>query len=162
MTPERLLAYSAVMNGPIVNAYLAVHSPRDRFRSNVVAQAPMPSYIPKELPELVHDYLSVLTKGRLFAESSSDLAHLLAAIDAAVLRGYDLPLRQERQLLSFFRGAERPVPHQWSHWDDLFPVPGLTLAERISGRFRASGDWVRKVFRALPDEEIALLRDYVA
>jgi hypothetical protein len=87
---------------------------------------------------------------------------LLAAIDAAVLRGYDLPLRQERQLLSFFRGAERPVPHQWSHWDDLFPVPGLTLAERISGRFRASGDWVRKVFRALPDEEIALLRDYVA
>jgi hypothetical protein len=44
----------------------------------------------------------------------------------------------------------------------LFPVPGLTLAERISGRFYASGDWVRKVFRALPDEEITLLRDYVA
>ncbi|HGM8642139.1 TPA: N-6 DNA methylase [Pseudomonas aeruginosa] len=162
MTPESLLAFSAVMNGPIVNAYLAVHSPRDRFRSNVVAQAPMPSYIPKELPELVQEYLSVLTKGRLFAEGSADLTHLLAAIDAAVLRGYDLPLRHERQLLNFFRGAERPVPHQWAHWDDLYPVSGLTLAERISGRFRASGDWVRKVFRALPDEEITLLRDYVA
>ncbi|NKX16660.1 hypothetical protein HGG75_17595 [Ochrobactrum pseudogrignonense] len=101
MTPESLLAFSAVMNGPIVNAYLAVHSPRDRFRSNVVAQAPMPSYIPKELPELVRDYLKVLTKGRLFAEDGADLAHLLASIDAAVLRGYDLPLRQERQLLNF-------------------------------------------------------------
>ncbi|MEQ8344743.1 MAG: N-6 DNA methylase [Sneathiellaceae bacterium] len=162
MPPESLLAFSAVMNGPVVNAYLAVHSPRDRFRSNVVAQAPMPTSIPKELPKLVQDYLGILTKGRLFDEGGADPAYLLAAIDATVLRGYDLPLRQERQLLSFFRDAERPVPHQWAHWDDLFPVRGLTLAERISGRFHASGDWVRKIFRALPDEEITLLRDYVA
>lgn len=162
MTPESLLAFSAVMNGPVVNAYLSVHSPRDRFRSSVVAQAPMPTFIPKELPKLVQDYLSVLKEGRLFTEGGTDPAYLLAAIDAAVLRGYDLPLRQERQLLNFFQGADRPVPHQWAHWDDLFPVPGLTLAERISGRFHARGDWVKEVFRALPDEEITLLRDYVA
>ena len=43
-----------------------------------------------------------------------------------------------------------------------YPVPGLSLAERLSGRFNAEGDWVGKIFKPLPKEQVSLLRDYVA
>ena len=91
-----------------------------------------------------------------------DLPILLAQIDAEVMKAYDLPLKLERQLLAYFDGSDRPVAHEWKHWNESYPVPGLSLAERLSGRFNAEEDWVRKVFQPLPQSEIDLLRDYVA
>ena len=87
---------------------------------------------------------------------------MLVSIDAAVLCAYDLPLRLERQLLEYFKDADRPVPHHWQHWDTLHHVPGLSLSETVSGQFNATGDWVKSVFQPLPEDEISLLRDYVA
>ena len=83
---------------------------------------------------------------------------LLVEIDARVLAAYDLPLRLESDLLEYFGAAERPVAHDWRNWNLLYPMPGLTLAERLSGRFRPGTGWVGKLFKPLPTKEAELLR----
>ena len=162
LSPADLLAFSGILNGPIANAFLAVNSPKDRFRASVVGDIPIPASLSVKLGELVRTYVALLGAPPIMAGADDELTQLLAQIDAAVLEAYDLPIRLERQLLEFFETSERPVPHHWQHWNSLFPVPGLSLAERLSGRFNATGDWVRKVFQPLPEEQISLLRDYVA
>ncbi len=96
----------------------------------------------------------------MLRDDNERLARLLTEIDAAVLEAYDLPPRLERELLDYFRDAERPVAHPWTHWDIDNPAPGLRLAERMSGRFRPNGNWVAEVFRPLPEREAALLREF--
>jgi hypothetical protein len=156
-----LHALCAVLNGPIANVFLAVNSPKDRFRAAVVGKIPLPRVLPKRLSELTKAYVAMLQDRSILNDNSRKLIRALAEIDGAVLEAYDLPLKLEKQLLSFFRDAERPVQHSWAHWDDLFPTPGLSLPERLSGRFNSDGDWISKIFRQLPDDEISLLRDYV-
>lgn len=158
---DELTAICAVLNGPVANAFLTINSPQDRFRASVVGDIPIPALQTGELAELVGRYVELLHAPPLSGDSGEQLAHLLAQIDAAVLEAYDLPFRLERQLLAFFEGEERPVAHPWEHWDIRYPVPGLSLVERLSGRFNPSGDWVGKVFRPLPEDQIALFRDYV-
>jgi hypothetical protein len=106
--------------------------------------------------------VELLRNSPILGDVDAHLARLLSQIDAAVLEAYDLPLRLERQLLAFFEGSDRPVAHPWTHWNAAYPVPGLSLAERLSGRFNAGGDWVGKIFKPLPKEQVSLLRDYVA
>lgn len=162
LSPMELLAFSGVLNGPIANAFLAVNSPKDRFRASVVGDIPIPASLSVKLGELVQTYATLLGTPPILTGADDELTRLLAQIDAAVLEAYDLPLRLERQLLEFFEGSQRPVPHGWQHWNELYPMPGLSLAERLSGRFHATGDWVRKVFQPLPEDQVSLLRDYVA
>ena len=68
----------------------------------------------------------------------------------------------ECQLLGYFRGTDRPVAHPWRHWDEHNPAPGLTLAERVSLRFRPHGSWIPKVFQPLPPDEAELFWTYGA
>jgi len=128
---------------------------------SVVGDIPIPAIRPAKLAELAGRYAELLRVPPMSEDIKEQLARLLTQIDAAVLEAYDLPLRLEHQLLAFFEGAERPVVHRWEHWDIRYPVPGLSLAERLSGRFNPAGGWVRKVFRPLPEDQIALFRDYV-
>ena len=94
--------------------------------------------------------------------AEDQMQDVLTLIDAAVLEAYDLPPRLERELFEFFRGADRPVAQAWRHWDEHNPAPGLTLAERVSGRFRPHGSWILDVFQALPADEAERLRIYGA
>jgi hypothetical protein len=162
LTKSQLFALSAVLNGPIANAFLAMNSPKDRFRVSVVREIPIPALLPKKLAELSENYIRRINAPSIFDRTDDDLAVLLAQIDAEVMKAYDLPLKLERQLLAYFEGSDRPVAHVWKHWNESYPIPGLSLTERLSGRFSAEGDWVRKVFQPLPQSEIDLLRDYVA
>ncbi len=154
-----LLALSAVLNGPVANAFVAIHSPAKGIRASAIAQIPVPPSLPKQLAELVADYSSSLANPQALCQNDEHLAALLTQIDAAVLEAYDLPPRLEHQLLEHFRGAERPVAHPWAHWDVAHPTSGLRLAERVSGRFHPKGNWVAEVFRPLPEHEAALLRE---
>lgn len=159
-TERELLALSAVLNGPVANAYLAVHSPANRLRIAAVSAIPVPRALPERIADLFTEYLALLTDpGPLRAETDR-LGELLTLIDAAVLGAYDLPPRLEQQLFGYFRDAERPVAHSWTHWDDSHPMPGLRLAERLSGRFHPKGNWIAEVFRPLPEREAALLRTF--
>lgn len=154
-----LVALAAIVNGPIANAYLAVHSPAKGIRISAVNAIPIPKTLP-DVVELVADYRRLLTSGELMGDRDARLCELLVEIDARVLAAYDLSPRLERDLLDFFGGAERPVAHDWRNWNLLHPTPGLTLAERLSGRFRPGKGWVGKLFKPLPTNEAELLRTY--
>ncbi|HEX7882124.1 MAG TPA: N-6 DNA methylase [Afipia sp.] len=155
----KLVALAAILNGPIANAYLAVHSPAKGIRISAVNAIPIPKALP-DVAELVADYRLLLMSGELLGDRDARLCELLVEIDARVLAAYDLSPRLERDLLDFFGGAERPVAHDWRNWNLLHPTPGLTLAERLSGRFRPGKSWVGKVFKPLPTNEAELLRIY--
>jgi hypothetical protein len=155
-----LLALSAVLNGPLANAFIAIHSPARGIRATAIAQIPIPRELPNQLGDMVAQYSHRVSNPQLLSQDDEHLTSLLTQIDAAVLEAYDLPPRLEHELLDYFRDAERPVAHSWTHWDIADPSPGLRLAERKSGRFAATQNWVSKVFRPLPENEAALLRDY--
>ena len=159
VTDAQLLAFVAILNGPVSSAFLAAHSPAKQVRVADVRRIPVPSVLPSRAADLAADYVRRLRE--LETTGSDDgLDELLTLIDAAVLGAYDLPARLEQRLLDCFRGSARPVGHAWRHWDERNPAPGLTLAERVSGRFRPHGNWILDVFRPLPEEEAELLRAY--
>ena len=164
-TPEEaeLLAYVAVINGPVANAFLAQHSPASRFRLHDLKRIPVPSRLPARVSELVAKYVECLAASA--PEDEDDeygerLKDLLVQIDAEVLRAYDLPPRLEHQLLEFFQGAERPVCHAWQHWNAWDSTPGLTLAERWSRRSSPPTLPIHEIFGQLPPDEAKLLRTY--
>jgi hypothetical protein len=156
---DDLAALAAIVNGPVASAYLAVHSPAKGIRISAVNAIPMPATLPN-VAELIADYRRLLTAAELLVERDLPLRELLIEIDARVLAAYDLPPRLERDLLDYFGAAERPVAHNWLNWNLLYPTSGLTLAERLSGRFRPGEGWVGKLFKPLPTEEAELLRTY--
>lgn len=153
------LAFVAILNGPVASGFLAAHSPAKGIRIGDMKNIPIPSALPSDAAELVINYGQRL-RNLTTTGSEDEMEEILTRIDAAVLGAYDLPARLERQLLDYFRDSNRPVAHAWRHWDERIPVPGLTLAERISGRFRPHGAWILDVFKPLPADEADLLRNY--
>ena len=162
LSEKQLLASVAVLNGPVANAYLATHSPASRLRISVVEQIPMPIKTLPHLENLVEEYVRHLDESGIPTVSYEHLETLLTQIDAEVLRAYGLPWRLERQILDYFCNVERPVAHSWRHWNIQYPTPGLTLFERVSGRFSERGSWIHEVFQPLPIREADLLRTYGA
>lgn len=156
---DRLAALAAIINGPVANAYLAVHSPAKGIRISAVNAIPMPAKLP-DVADLVAEYRRLLTDTELLSDRDARLRELLVEIDSRVLAAYDLPPRLERNLLDYFGEAERPVAHDWVNWNSLYPTPGLTLAERLSGRFRPGHNWIGELFKPLPSMEAELLRAY--
>ena len=154
-----LAALAAVVNGPVANAYLAVHSPAKGIRITAVNAIPLPDTLP-DVTDLVADYQRLLTGSELLGDRDAQLRDLLVQIDARVLAAYDLPPRLEHELLDYFGAAERPVAHDWCNWNLLYPASGLTLAERLSGRFHPGKAWVRDLFKPLPTGEAELLKAY--
>ena len=162
LTDAQLLALAAVLNGPVANAFVATHSPAKGIRISAVKQVPIPSTLPFQVEKLVAEYMRRLPEARGSDATGDIVQDLLTLIDVAVLEAYDLPARLEQQLTEFFRGSDRPVAHAWRHWDEHNPAPGLTLAERVSGRFHPYGSWILDVFQPLPADEAELLRTYGA
>lgn len=159
VSDAELLAFVAILNGPVASGFLAAHSPAERIRVEDMKNVPIPSALPFHVAELVTNYGRSL-QGLTTIGSEEEMEDILTRIDAAVLGAYDLPARLEQQLLDYFRDSARPVAHAWRHWDERIPTQGLTLAERVSGRFRPHGAWILDVFKPLPADESDLLRDY--
>jgi hypothetical protein len=157
---HELTVFCAILNGPLANAYIAVHSPENRIRAKAIERIPIPQALPDKVYHLASLYMELADSRTFFEPDELELQRILVQIDAAVLKAYDLPPKLEDQLLSFFLENERPVVHPWQHWDVTYPARGLTLAERLSGRFSPKNQWVTNLFKPLPEEEAALLRDY--
>ena len=162
LTVAQLLTFAAVLNGPVANAFLATHSPAKGIRISAIKRVPIPSTLPFHVETLVAEYVLRLQKTSVADAAEEQMQDILTLIDAAVLEAYDLSASLERELLELFRGSERPVAQTWQHWDEHNPAPGLTLAERVSGRFRPHGSWILDVFQPLPADEAELLRTYGA
>ena len=156
----RLIAFSAILNGPFANAFVANHSPAKGITISVMKRIPIPVDIPPSLEDLTLEYLRQLNLDSIGPTWSDRVEALLTQIDAEVLRAYDLPPRLERELLSCFDSTCRPVAHTWTHWSLKDPTPGLTLAERASGRFQKPSLEIGKIFHTLPNSESELLRKY--
>ncbi len=99
-------AVAALLNGPVVNAFLAEHSFDKRFRIRTLETAPVPKHIPKELGELSRAYAAA---ARQADSRPEDLAQLLSAIDALTLEAYGLDTDLTRDLIAAFGMNERPI-----------------------------------------------------
>lgn len=153
-------AWAAILNGPVINAYMAEHSFDKRFRIKTLLSAPVPEVVPDHLGEQVRRYRRALTQYP--ALSDDDLGDILYDIDAAVMSAYDLPPRLERALLSAFTGSDRPIAHAWKDWGVEDQGVALSLAERKLGlKIATSGDWIREKLTPLPSNEGELLAAYL-
>jgi N-6 DNA Methylase len=160
LTERELLAFAAIINSPLANAFIAIHSPGKGIRSSSVKEIPIPCSLPDDIADLVLEYSARLSKPQMFDDGP--LNELLSRIDAAVLRAYDLPPRIERELLEYFRGAERPVAHQWAHWFPEQFRPFIPLHEYLSDEYKtAARPWIQEVFEPLPPDEAVTLREFM-
>lgn len=160
LSETELLAFAAILNGPVANGFLSTHAQGWGVRISSLRKIPIPHPLPVRAGELVQDYCSLISAESIFGRSAQKAADLLTQIDAAVLDSYDLPLRVERELLDYFRNENRPIAHDWPHWAENALVPGLTLAEHITHELESQGGWAHKVFAPLPDDEADALREY--
>jgi hypothetical protein len=86
---------------------------------------------------------------------------LLLAVDAAVLRAYDLPPRLERALLDAFSGQERRVPFPFTRYHERKFAPYLPLWMVISPDYcKCSAAFLRQNLPEITDPElVAVLED---
>ncbi|BCH26732.1 N-6 DNA methylase [Mesorhizobium sp. L-8-3] len=157
-----LLALMAVLNGPVANAFATVFTSDQRYRLTTLRSIPLPNHLPPEIAEMTTTYIRRLSQAPFSFDGDTAVQRLLAEIDSAVLASYALPVRLERELLRFFEGARRPVAHAWEGWPGLDAAPGLSLAETLTGhREQFSDNWVKSVFKPLPQSEADALRAYI-
>ncbi len=151
-------ALTALLNGPVVNAFMREHSFDKRFRINTLLSTPLPARFPARLGELARHYARQLSMKR---RDEEQLALLLDEIDALTLAAYDLPPRLERALLASFKDDGRPLAHAWNAWGIEDDDACLSLEERRLGiGSAAGGNWIQKEFSPLPEEEVKLLTPF--
>ena len=97
-------ALAAVINGPVVNAFLSEHSFDKRFRIAKLEEAPIPVELPAELGDLSREYAAAAARDA----NSPALPDKLAAIDEMVLDAYGLS-GDDRAALYSLMGEDRPV-----------------------------------------------------
>ena len=101
-------AIAALMNGPVINAFLTEHSFDKRFRITTLERAPVPPAIPQELGDLARRYAAA---ARQPETDPAALGRQLAEIDRLILKAYELTEEHERDLLAALEASERPLRH---------------------------------------------------
>lgn len=154
---------TAILNGPVGNAYMAVHDIDKRFRLFILDALPMPRRnLGKGFEALYAEYKAILAEEDIIRASDRDtrLEACLKRIDAEVLAAYDLPSKVEKELLNYFRGAERPVVHEFGDWIPAEFGPAISLKDYLETDMdKMRGQWVLEVFKPLPDDEAEALRE---
>ena len=113
-TPIEVIA--AVLNGPLANAYIGLQVASHGNQVRLVKSVPLPQLSGRDLSKiksLVREYMAVRQVWRDEIPSRGEehaCLELMMAIDAAVLAGYGLAPRLERELLDRFSGERRPGP----------------------------------------------------
>jgi SAM-dependent methyltransferase len=131
---------SAILNSPVVNAFVATREGKTDVTMETLELAPVPHFTGAQrikLRELIQEYQRITSTLPLEGKSG-DAEGILKQIDATVLAGYRMPPRIERQLLDFFRGQERPIRHSFS---DYFPkdlTVYFSLSDYLSPNFVAA------------------------
>jgi hypothetical protein len=107
---------SAVLNGPLANAYIGLQVASHDNQVRLVKSVPLPQLNDGDLAKiksLVREYMAARQAWRNGLPSRDEehaCLDLMMAIDAAVLAGYGLAPRLERELLDRFAGERRPGP----------------------------------------------------
>ncbi len=142
----------AILNSPLSNAYAYTHSTKRTILAGTMRKLPLPSCsfgAMDRLGNLVQQYF------HLYVDDGEVLNHdvkpneardKLVAIDAEVMRLYDLPPRLEKQVLDLFTGWNRPGVD--FELDRYFPEgfqSCIPLHEYLSEEFqRSTADFVKR------------------
>ncbi len=160
-TPETL---AAVLNGPVANAFVISHELDKRHnRIKTLKRIPTPELSKEEveaIDSLVVRYVHLTRPPRSTRSGSYQTRHVLGSmsakelplfggddsfaeakqvlleIDAIVLKAYHLPPRLEREVLDFFRGADRPVPFIFREYFPESFVPAIPLWMYLSPSYK--------------------------
>ena len=152
-----LEVFWTMLNSPLANAYIYCHGTKRLIGVDRILNMPIPDMSDKDfhhICELVHNYLNLynVDKNILTPDvNRTEARKRMWAIDAEVMRLYNLPPRLERQVLDLFNGwprkgvdfeQERYYPEGFDSW--------IPLHEYLSEEFQRSTvsfvkDWVEKV-----------------
>jgi len=134
-----------LLNSPVANAYAFCHSSKRHTNVGVLRKMPIPPVSKTDMnriAKLARKFRQQATKQSLisveFGCNPKAKKHLLA-LDAEILRLYDLSPKLERELLDFFAGHERKG--LGFAFDRYFPEdfePYIHLHEYLSGAFANS------------------------
>jgi TaqI-like C-terminal specificity domain len=108
--PIEVLA--ALINSPIVNAFLSTHSFSEQNHKATLQQAPIPHFTKAHIhriSSLVRNYRA--TRERWLNEPGGDTGRgILRQLEWEILGIYHLPMQVERNLITYFEGYKRPGP----------------------------------------------------
>ena len=156
----------AVLNSPLANAYIYCHANKWLIGVKRILKLPIPAVGNKELcylQNLVQDYFSLdASQGKILQPEvdSNEAEQRMLAIDAEVMRLYDLPPKLERQILDLFESWERKgVDFKFDRYYPEGFESWIPLYEYLSEEYQRStpsfvNEWVEKnrspeVIRAL-------------
>jgi hypothetical protein len=133
----------ALMNSPFTNAYMYTHCMTKHNLESVLRNMPLPSEPQLSgLQSLVERYWALSDEQKEFRFGGTDeitdkIKQQLLAIDAEVLRLYDLPPRLEKELLDFFAEYQRKgVPFRFQAYYPQNFGSNVPLRMYISEEFR--------------------------
>jgi hypothetical protein len=171
-----LMTLWAVLLSPIANAYAYSWSGKRQTLPREWSAMPLPPVSDSQREEIeaaANAYLALVKPPADFALWSQDkraVEHALLDLDAAVLRLYDLPDNQERQLLGLFDGVDRlgvgcrfrGYPAGWTSkqplQDSLLPQDDRPIWERIVAMAESLPE---EVFADLPSDGAFQLDHYI-
>ncbi len=115
--PEKsisIYALSAILNGPIANAYVFNNDGGERDnRIPTINSIPLPARDTLLIGSKL-DAMSQQLHRVMRSSTPQEAKQFTLDIDAEVLKAYELPPALERELLDSFKGCERPVPFEFS------------------------------------------------
>jgi len=145
----------AVLNSPLVNAFIYAHTTDRYITAGTARSIPIPFCTKRtleKLERLVAEYFTLIErKDTEFGIDVRDKAkHLLFSIDAEVMRLYDLPPKMEKRILDLFQGVQRKgVDFEFKgYYPDGFES-AVPLYEYLSDEYQRStiifaDEWVKE------------------
>ncbi len=141
--PLEVLA--ATLVGPVANTVVGLQITSRDNQKRIVAGVPIPALTSAEVESIValvreyQGHRERWLKNPRTADAMEQRCHrLLLEIDAAVLAGYDLPPRIEREVLNRFAGEPRPGPVRFEGYYPPDFVPAIPLRRYLSEEYRNS------------------------
>jgi len=141
--PIELLA--AILVGPVGNTVIGLQITSRDNQKRIVGAIPVPSLTSAEtesIVALVREYQANRQRWMKNARTTNAMQQachrLLLEIDAAVLAGYDLPPRLEREVLDRFAGEPRPGPVRFEGYYPPDFAPAIPLRRYLSAEYRNS------------------------
>ena len=138
--PLEVLA--AVLNGPVANAFISTRDPIRHVHVGTLRDIPVPEFSKEHeesLASLVHQYVDTrnewISQQMEEYKAEAECRRLISAIDAEVLKAYDLPPEQERDLLDWFTGSRRLGPFEFAEYFPRSFMPRIPLHMYISDEF---------------------------
>jgi len=147
----------AILNSPLANAYIYCYGTKRLVGVKRVLGLPIPNISDDDLyhlDELVKDYFRTVSSKSGILQSHVDTKEAekkILAVDAEVLRLYDLPPRLERQVLYLFDGWERRgVDFEFTRYFPKDFESFIPLHEYLSEEYQRSNvsfvsKWVEEV-----------------